>query len=693
MNKILIVLFVVFCACNEGKKPIKETIKKDTLLTEKVNVFLGTSGDNGQLSPAASSPFNMLSIGPQTYPHIHTGYEHLAKTFLGFTHTRLEGIGGRGSGGNILIKPILDEDINTLLTKKAEQAAPGFYSVGFENGIKTNISVKHNFGIENFSYPKKDSKKGIYIDLSFAFNNRFIAEQHSIENEVIKGWIDTKTVGNRGVYRIYYAIKVENNSTFNKIDAHKYIVNFNSDIKDTNVFIGFSSVNSDYAYKNIQDIAIDTLRNETSNTWNSFLSRVKVKGEKDREDLFYSLLYRTMQAPYLISEKDGVYRAIDGSLQKENHPIYNGWSIWDNYREQLPLLSLLYPNEYKDIAKSIANLYPYGKKDWSTMAEPSPTVRTEHAIVVLLDAYKKGYSIDFNKIKDGLITEAKLLNFNTPDKALESSYDLYAMSEIMKILKDPILSEKYKNKALEYKAYWKKDFLDLSKPDVDNMHARGLYQGTIWQYRWFVPYDIDGLKEIAGGEVKFLEELDQFFSENNYNHANQPDLQVPGIYNATSQPWKSQKLFRNILLDTVIQNYFNDNSKGIGAYIGKIYKNAPQAYIRTMDDDSGTMSSWFVLRSMGISPATVGSPVYYITAPIFKSVVLDWENGQQFTIDVKNYNKDNFYIKSVTLNGEELDRNWLTHQEIIKGGHLVIETSNSPNKKWGIKNQWVSKLN
>src|SRR4051812_19191926 len=87
--------------------------------TPVVNVFLGSSGDHGQMSPAASYPFGMLSIGPQTYPNLHMGYEHKAKTFLGFTHNRVEGVGCQGSGGNILIKPF-SQDAENVLTKKTE---------------------------------------------------------------------------------------------------------------------------------------------------------------------------------------------------------------------------------------------------------------------------------------------------------------------------------------------------------------------------------------------------------------------------------------------------------------------------------------------------------------------------------------------------------------------------------------------
>jgi putative alpha-1,2-mannosidase len=686
MKKTLVLgLALLMAAC--------QTLKKDAVKVkssaEKVNVFLGTSGDHGQLSPSASSPFNMMSIGPQTYPHIHAGYEQLAKEFLGFTHSRMEGVGCLGSGGNLLVKPILDGENATLLLKKQESASPGFYGVVFENGMEAQMSVKHNFGIHHYKFPKKGA--GLFIDLSHAFVNRFVAEEHKTGTNSISGWIDTQTTCDKGIYRIYYVLEFSNVGTITKTANHQYHIAALADAMEMEVRVGFSSVSSAFAKAKIEAVALEKLAAQTAREWNQHLNRITVSGEKEREDLFYSLLYRGLQAPFLVSETDGTYKAIDGSIQKSSIPIYNGWAIWDNYREQLPMLSLVYPERFGPIVHSIANLYPYGKNNWATKQEPSPTVRTEHAIVVLLDGYKKGYPVNFEAIKDSLIAEVDRLEYNSPDKALESSYDSWALSEILSITKDSLLSKRYLNKALEYKNYWKKDFADLSQKDVDKMPARGMYQGTVWQYRWFVPFDVLGLKTLIGGETPFLKQLDQFFREDNYNHANQPDLQVPGMYNASSQPWKSQKLFRNIMLDTVVQAYFNDNSKGIDSYIGRIYKNQPQAYIRTMDDDAGTMSSWFVMRSIGLSPANIGSPIYYLTAPIFEKVNLNWENGKSFHIEVRNYNKDNFYIQSATLNGQPLNRNWLTHQEISNGGTLIIETAAAPNKKWGIENQWISK--
>lgn len=689
--KRLVLISLIFClpGCQYSANHSQEQGSADSLVN-KVNVFLGTSGDHGQMSPSAAYPFSMLSIGPVTNPYTHTGYEFYANKYDGFVHTHLEGVGCTGSGGNILIKPILNGDVNTSLMKQSQHAEPGYYAVNFENGIQAEMTVAHNFGLHHYHFPQ--NKNGLFVDLSFTQPKRFVSEEHLIEANAVSGWIDTGTTCSVGVYRIYYYLLVLDCKAIESFGEHQFRIDGNGS-SEQNVQISFSSVSTEYAKAGIEESKFDQVKNNAGAKWENLLNRIRVEGEKDREDLFYSLLYRGLQSPYLISEKDGVYRAIDGSIQQSMHQIYNGWAIWDNYREQLPMLSLFYPEQFADMVLSIANLYSYGKNNWASMHEPSPTVRTEHAMVVLLDAWNKGYDIPFSEIKNQLIDEAEKLDYSAPDKALESSYDCWALSEILKITGDSISGKKYLAKAQNYKKYWLKDFADLTKNDVDRMQARGLYQGTIWQYRWFVPFDVAGLKELTGSEETFISQLDQFFEENNYNHANQPDLQVPGLYNATKQAWKSQKLFRELLLDTVVQSYFNDNSKGIDPYVGRIYKNQPKAYLRTMDDDAGTMSSWFVMRSIGLSPANIGSSVYYLTAPIFKSVDIDWENGKSFRIKVMNYNKDHYYIQHVRLNGKELNRNWLTQDELTAGGELSIETSEKPNKNWGTTDQWISGVN
>lgn len=687
---ILVVLVLFLAACQSSKSTqghVTTQPPKDP--ASLVNVFLGSSGDHGQMSPSASYPFSMMSIGPYTYPTTHMGYEFKAKQFLGFTHTHLEGVGCQGSGGNILVKPFLGKDhTKTDLIKTSENATPGYYSVKFENKIEAAFTVYGKAGLHHYKFP--DGEKGFYIDLGHAYVGRFVAEEHTVEKNAVSGWVDTKTTCSAGKTRLYYYLEIDQPVTLKTEGAHGLIATVAAATRDVQIRIAFSAVGVDYARKAIVTDSFETVRSQSKQAWNDLLNHFQVKGDPERVRLFYSLLYRTLQSPYNISEPDGQYKTISGETKHADNKVYNGWAIWDNYRTQLPLLSLGYPQQYQDIAFSIANLYPYGKKNWATQNEPSPTVRTEHAVVVLLDATRKGYTIDYNKIIDSLVSEYRHLDYGSPDKALESSYDAWALAEIAGLMNNKTASAEYKQKALEYKNYWKKDFSDIRANDVDRMQARGLYQGTIWQYRWFVPFDVKGLIALTGGEQQYLQQLDEFFANDYYNHANQPDLQVPIMYNMTSQPWKSQELMHKLAVDTVVQHYLNDNSRGIGSFIDKIYRNQPEAYIRTMDDDAGTMSSWYVWTSCGLHPACIGWPVYYLSVPLMEEATLQWGNGKTFKIEVENYGLHNKYIKGAELNGKPINRNWLTHQEITAGGTLKIIASPVPEKSFGVTEQWIT---
>ncbi len=669
-----------------------------------VNVFLGSSGDHGQMSPAASAPFGLLSILPQTYPNGHTGYEFKARTVLGFTHNRVEGVGCTGSGGNILITPYSGNmDGSEPLIKTTETASPGSYSIAFTNGISASFVVSENAGVEEYSFPPGKAH-GFTIDLSHTLSNRFVAEEHLIKDNDISGWIESKTTCNAGTYRIYYYMLFDGKAP-ELVEGrdHRVIVRLagtgspsqstssTNALLNSTIRIAFSSVDVQHAMGNVFSGSPLQLTNQSKAVWNRELAKIEVKGNAETERLFYSLLYRTIQSPFLVSEKDGSYRAIDGSLQHSDSPRYNGWAIWDNYRTQLPLLALMDPARYQDIINSLADLYRYGKKDYATQHEPSNTVRTEHAIVVLLDAYRKGFKVDFQSIKDSLIAEAGRLDFTHPDKALESSYDTWALSQVMEILGDNDAAVKYRAKSAQWRQYWDKDFKDLTQADIDKVGARGMYQGTVWQYRWLVPFDMKGLVKQAGGEAAYLEQLDQFFNDDYYNHANETDIQAPLMYNFTGTPWRSQDLIRKYAADTVVQYYFNDNSRGIDPFVDRIYQNKPDTYVRTMDDDAGAMSAWYVFAACGLMPACVGWPVYYLHVPLLEEVRIGTSTSP-FIIRTKNSKPTNRYISSITLNGKPYLKNWISHEDIMKGGTMVIVTSDRPNKGWGTTDQWVSHL-
>jgi putative alpha-1,2-mannosidase len=58
-------------------------------------------------------------------------------------------------------------------------------------------------------------------------------------------------------------------------------------------------------------------------------------------------------------------------------------------------------------------------------------------------------------------------------------------------------------------------------------------------------------------------------------------------------------------------------------------------------------------------------------------------NGQIFEIEAINASTENKYIQSATLNGQEWNKPWFSHDDIKNGAKLVLVMGDKPNKAWG----------
>ena len=101
------------------------------------------------------------------------------------------------------------------------------------------------------------------------------------------------------------------------------------------------------------------------------------------------------------------------------------------------------------------------------------------------------------------------------------------------------------------------------------------------------------------------------------------------------------------------------------------------------DEDGSGMTSFVVFSSLGIYPVTPGMPVYNIGSPMFSQAKIHLSNGKTFTIVARNASDRNKYIQSATLNGQEWDKPWITHQDVMDGGTLEFVMGELPNKAWG----------
>jgi len=320
---------------------------------------------------------------------------------------------------------------------------------------------------------------------------------------------------------------------------------------------------------------------------------------------------------------------------------------------------------------------------WAGYQEPVPTVRTEHTVITLLDLYRRGVTdFDIAVLYNKLMAEINNISSDSPDKKLEKSYDLWALAQFAKILDKEEDHRLLMTECLQYKQVWKQKFLPITEKS-DIMHGDGLYEGTLWQYRWHVPFDVEGMIEMIGGKEKYTEQLEYFFDHDLYNHGNQPDIHVPFMFNFGSKPWLTQKWVNRILTKNMYQ-WYGTHEKWEKPYHGRIYKAEPAGYIPEMDDDEGTMSAWYVLSSAGLYPVLVGEPVFQLSSPVFDRILFNLENGKTFEIVTENFSDTHFYIQSATLNGNPFNQTWISQEDILKGGKLVFKLSDTPNTSFGL---------
>ena len=415
------------------------------------------------------------------------------------------------------------------------------------------------------------------------------------------------------------------------------------------------------------------LKSHTGNQWEKQLSAIDVKGgKKDDKVIFYTSLYRAYLSPADVSSPDGAYLGTDGKVYiSEDFRYYSNWSLWDTFRTKFPLLVLTEPARMRDMATSLIHLYATGKKDWSTGFESTPTVRTEHAVILLLDAYRKGITtLDFRKGYAGMKEEMERLPMRSPDQKMESAYDLWAMAQIAGIIGEKADSEQYRQRSVSlFEEIWKKEFMNVT-PAFEVMKNNGLYQGTRWQYRWAAPQYIDKMIEWVGQD-SLRSQLTYFFDHHLYNQGNEPDIHVPYLFNRLGAPEKTQQIVRSLMTEPMIHKY-GGNSEFKTPYLGKAFKNDPEGYSPEMDEDDGTMSAWYVFGAMGFYPLLVGDEYYDLTSPLFDRVLLRLANGNTLTIQTEGRKKKDAPIKSIHFNGKKIDDYRISHNELIKGGELIF---------------------
>jgi len=696
-----------------------------------VNPFIGTDA-HGHTYPGASVPFGMVQLSPDTRLSGWdgcSGYHYSDSIIYGFTHTALSGT-GVGDYGDILLMPVvgkptvLNTEYLSPFQKKNEKASAGYYSVHLDKpNVLAELTTTTRVGYHRYTFPKT-SEANIIIDLEHRdkVTDSWIEVLSDTE---IRGMRRSSNWANDMVW--YFHIKFSKPFIRKGIALDNKLQNDIKSAQGTNVkaFVGFkteegetievkvslSAVDAEGALKNMQaelpNWGFEETKQKAFDTWNNELSKIIVTGSsEEQKTVFYTAMYHAFLQPNTFMDTDNRYRGIDKQIHTaEGYTNYTVFSLWDTYRAWHPLMTIIEQQRTTDFINTMLNMYEKGGllPIWELAANETNCMIGNHAISVIADAHSKGIGgFDTQKALNAMLHSATRDHFGLKayrqhghipgdmehesiSKTLEYAYNDWCIAVMAKSLGEEDTYAAYIKRSQYYKNIFDTEtgfmrprlnggWLTPFNPTTVDWHFT---EANSWQYSFYVPHDITGLYNLHGGKEQFANKIDELFETDNtisgrdqkditgligqYAHGNEPSHHMAYLYNFVNQPWKTQLRVRQIM--------------------DELYTHKPDGL--SGNEDCGQMSAWYIMSAMGFYPVTPGLPEYAIGTPLFPEVEVNLENGKTFRVTANGVSHKNIYIQSATLNGEEYSKSYISHSDIMNGGHLYFEMGSKPNKNWG----------
>ena len=720
------IIISLIISCNSRSKILPA--QKDLALISYVNPFIGTGG-HGHTYPGVTMPFGMMQLSPDTRLDGWdgcSGYHYSDDEIYGFSHTHLSGT-GVSDYGDILLMPTTKaifnngadgkEGYKSKFSHDKEIAEPGYYKVHLdETNIDVELTVSKRSGIHKYSFNETQQD---YIILDLEHRDQLLAHQiEQISPTVIQGFRHSKAWATNQKLFFYIELSHEvllqypasKNPTKTAMSIH------NPKNEHVYVKIGISAVDIEGAKKNLYEEIGDKTFNEVKKaaqeTWENQLEKIVIEDKnKDNKVNFYTAMYHAMIAPNLYQDVDGRYRGMDLEIHKTNDfDYYTVFSLWDTYRAAHPLYTIIEQDRTNDFINTFLAKYDEGgiMPIWDLSACYTGCMIGYHAVPVIADAYLKGIkNYDTEKALQAMIysaTRDKLglesyKNFGfipvekeseSVSKTLEYAYDDWTIAQMAKAMNKEKVYKTYSERAQYYKNIF----------DPSSQFMRGRFRNTwfapfdpyevnfnyteanSWQYSFYVPQDISGFMDLLGGKKALENQLDKLFTAKNetsgrnqaditgligqYAHGNEPSHHMAYLYNFVNKPYKTQEKVHQILTE--------------------LYTNTPDGI--SGNEDCGQMSAWYIFSSLGFYPVTPASNQYIIGSPLFNKATINLENGKTFTVEMVYKSEENIYIKSAKLNGKNYEYSYINHNDIVNGGTLVFEMTNTPSN-WGAKDEFI----
>ncbi|MCX4025847.1 glycoside hydrolase family 92 protein [Endozoicomonas sp. SM1973] len=707
-------------------------------LIDWVDPFIGTGG-HGHTYPGATMPYGMVQLSPDTRQNnwdASSGYHYTDNTIIGFSHTHLSGT-GVGDYGDILLMPTAgvvqleqgseerpETGYRSRFEHEQESASPGYYQVKLlDYDINTELTATHRVGVHRYQYPV-DKQANIILDLRHGVVSDEIID---LQLEVIspykvKGY--RKTNGWAQDQTVYFVMEFSQPvkqygvrqgrsllQNVNKINGKSIVAYFSfaKKTEEVKVKVGISHTSLAGAEQNLiaemPHFDFDRAKRAAELTWENELKRIQLgKNENPaNKKIFYTALYHSMLAPNVFNDVDGSYKGHDKKIHKtKDFNYYTVFSLWDTFRAEHPLLTLIDQQRTADFINTMLTMYQQGGHlpIWELAGHETGTMIGQHSIPVIVDAYIKGIKgfdsqLAYQAIKAamdrdyrGLAQYRELGHIMAEEEGesvsitLEYAFDDWVISQMAKSMGYMEDWQLYRKRAQAFinlydptigfirpKQYtnWIEPF-DPKRPTVHYTEANG------WQYNFFVPHYVQLLIDKLGGDERFVSKLDEMFNTvseipgkditgliGQYAHGNEPSHHITYLYSFAGAAWKTQEKVNQILT--------------------KLYSTKPDGL--SGNEDCGQMSAWYIFSALGFYPVAPGSDIYVLGTPRFNQVNLPLESGKTFTVKAKGLTADNFYIDRVELNGNHYPYSYIRHEDIVAGGELVFYMAAEPNPEFG----------
>ena len=659
-------------------------------LIDYVNIKQGTDSvmrfSNGNTLPLVQRPFGFASFVPQTNASRGSWFYHPADhSFEGFrlTHQPSPWIGEHGA---IVMHPQIQNPtadnyrIWSGTDPKAATLQPHYM----------HYYVNRSF----CDYELTPTEYGACIRLAFHkdFDRFFSVYPVSGENEFryckesnklfVSTTCDTMDSSDVGKLRTYFVFEFEDGAidakntlteqmndlsktkateiSGERVAIHLALAKKSTEIKMATSFISFDqaliNLKNDSDYKDFDD-----LKEKNAAIWEEYLGRITIDAEEQQLKTFYSCLYRALLFPHkayeISSEGEPVHyspcadKVIAGYRYTDN-------GFWDTYRTVYALLTLVAPEECKEML--IAFVQEYLDGGWLpcwTAGTAKKCMPSTGIDAIIADAAVKNM-LDENWLKIAFEGMEKHANNDCPingygrdgcskylehgyvpfdafnesvNLTLDAAYFDYCLSVVAEKLGYNDKKEMYLERSKRYENLFDKRYGFMrAKDSAGNFRNEefspiswgGDYtEAAAWQTSFAVQHDIEGLASLHGSKEALIQKLDEFFatepeylvggygfeihemtemSDDNWGQcaiSNQPSFHIPFMYAYLGHPEKA-----SYWVERVCAEGFSANDDGFPG-----------------DEDNGSTAAWYIFASLGLYPICPGKAEYTVTKPLVEN--------------------------------------------------------------------------